>query len=141
VTIRHADGETIAISKEAEEDTGFKVQDIPDGRELSYSTVANGIGGALNDLDLDDVRPAQQVDAAVVTEFETFDGLNITVETIKTDDENWISLAASSADEAGDEAADINGRLTGWQYRVADYKANLLMRRWEDILKTDDADE
>jgi hypothetical protein len=26
-------------------------------------------------------------------------------------------------------------RTSGWQFRIADYKANLLVRRWDDILK------
>ena len=79
VSITHPDGETIAISKASADDTNFDVADIPEGRELSYSTVANGIAGALNDLDLDDVRPAADADSAVAAVFTTFDGHEVTV--------------------------------------------------------------
>jgi len=133
VTIRHTDGEVVQIDKFAEEDTDFRVADIPDGRELSYSTVANGIGGALNDLDLDDVRVALPIEDAVTTEFQTFDGLTIVARTIRTDEENWISFDVSGAQS--EEEIELSGRIGGWQYKVADYKANLLTRRWEDILK------
>jgi len=133
VSIRHPDGETIQIDKFSEEDTNFRVADIPGDRELSYSTVANGIGGALNDLDLDDVRAALSSEGAVTTEFRTFDGLTIVARTIRADEENWISFEVSGADS--EEATELSSRIDGWQYKVADYKANLLTRRWEDILK------
>jgi hypothetical protein len=43
-------------------------------------------------------------------------------------------------DDAGD-AEEINARIAGWQFRIADYKANLLNRRWEDILKPVETEE
>lgn len=162
VTIAHPDGETIHIGKSEEAQTDFDVEDIPEGRELSYSTVANGIGGALNDLELDDVRKNVAAANAVVTTFETFDGLTISVSSIADGDGNWITLAASAAPaDAGDAAADaaaddvedadeptaaeqaaqINALADGWQFRVPDYKANLLKRRWDDILKAPPDDE
>ena len=136
VTISHPDADTIAVSKAAREDVNFEVADIPEGRELSYSTVANGIGGALNDLDLDDVRRAAEADeTAVVTVFETFDGVKITATTVKSDDGNWVGFAVEATGDDADRAAEIGARVHGWQYRIADYKANLLTRRWDDILK------
>lgn len=142
VTITHPDGEIIRAGKSTEEDTDFEVSDIPDGRELSYSTVANGIGGALNDLDLDDVRAANGTDEnGIVTEFNTFDGMTIVATTTKTGDENWVSLSVLANEVDSEEAAAFAARLHGWQYRIADYKANLLTRRWDDILKSQDAEE
>lgn len=159
VTITHPDGERIHAFKAAQSDSNFQVADIPAGRELSYSTVANGLAGALNDLELDDVRAAVALEGAIVTEFETFDGLSIRAHTLKSDAGSWLALTAvdiDPAENAGDEsddsnsdggqdasdasnseasAADINHRLGAWQYRIADYKANLLGRRWDDILK------
>lgn len=176
VRISHPDGESIAIFKDNQDDTNFKVADIPDGRELSYPSVANGMGGVLNDLQLDDVRQAVEMTDAVVTEFETFDGLAVTVRSQKTGEDAWIEVTAeqrpveapaeageddtgalpegddettAEADESetaepGFESADaINARVGGWQYKIADYKSNLLVRRWEDILKApeEDSDE
>ena len=160
-TIRYGDGETIRIVKDAPDDSDFRVPDLPDGRELSYPTVANSIGGALNDLQLDDVRRAGAADVATTTEFETFDGLYITLQTIQADDETWIALNAAVAEtrlvpdeteadepagadaedqapEPAAEAAAINERVLGWQYRIPEYKANQLTRRWDDILKAED---
>jgi hypothetical protein len=136
VTIRHPDGEIIRIEKLSEEDTGFVVTDIPEGRELSYSTVANGIGGALSDLTLDDVRSSVPVQDPITTEFETFDGLTIVAETTKADDAAWVSFTVSATSDDNENAGDINARVTGWQFKIADFKSNLLTRRWDDILKT-----
>ena len=142
VTIVHPDGETLRISKQAAEDTDFEVADIPDGRELSYSTVANGIAGALNNLMLDDVRKARPDSGdAIVTRFDTFTGLAVQVRTVKADDENWIAIRAEGSGDAAARADEINERVNTWQYRIADYKANLLTRRWADILKAEEPAE
>ena len=134
-TITHPDGEVVAVARESEEQTDFTVTDVPTDRELSYPTVANGIAGALNDLDLDDVRVETSASAdVIVTEFRTFDGLVITASTDRVDGENWLSLVAEAADGDAGAADDINAVTMGWQFRIADYKANLLTRRWEDIL-------
>jgi hypothetical protein len=163
-TIAHADGEVIRVSKAVREDADFSVPDLPEGRELSYPTVANSIGGALNDLTLEDVRPASGAEAGTTVEFTTFDGLGITAAVYAGGDETWISLAAAVADAAagaeaeapgegadadaetasGDpavEADSINARVEGWEFRVPSFKANQLTRRWDDILKPVDSGE
>ena len=184
VSIAHADGETIAVAKADEELTDFSVLDVPDGRELSYATVGNGIAGALANLELEDVRAAVESTADTRLRFETWDGLELIVEVsaeVGADgDEHWVSFAAAfvpppadasvpavgadgnvtdgveNADPVSDdpvsdvadpvvstaavelEVIDINDRLSGWQYRLPDFKKNLLTRRWDDILKATD---
>lgn len=145
ITITHADGEEIRIEKESQEAGDFQVMNIPEGRELSYSSVANGIGAALGNLSLDDVRKAPPVGETpdVLTTFQTFDGLTIVVAMMQEEESSWLSIAASHDAEAaaadgeadGGEAQRINQRVSGWLYTVADYKANLLKRHFEDILK------
>lgn len=179
VTISHADGETIAIEKSERAQTDFDVLGVPEDRELSYATVANGIAGALADLTLDDVRAATDAPPSTTTVFDAWNALQITAEIVEDDDTSWITFAAaavavddaaetgltesaaSSADDtlddsaenasnedqaqesksAADEAAEINERLAGWQYKLADYQKNLLVRRWDDILKAEEDEE
>lgn len=136
VTITHADGESIRVAKESEDDSAYVVADIPPGRELSYPNVAGGMGGVLAALTLEDVRKSEPLEQVVTTVFETFDGLQVTVRSQQTDADAWIELSADMGDD--ERAATINDRVSGWQYKVASYKANLLMRRWEDILKAPD---
>jgi len=127
VTIMQADGEEIRISRESTDVANFDVANIPDGRELSYATVANSIAGTLAALTLDDVRQGGALEENVVTTtFETFAGASVVVLTSKEDDESWISLSGTSA-----------ALTEGWQYKIADYKADQLTRRWDDILKAE----
>src|SRR6185436_9336257 len=112
VTITHADGEVVHISKASSELANFDVAAVPKGRELSYPGVANVIGNALRELNLEDVEtaaaPAEQ---PTIVEFRTFDGLIVRVTGSKRGDEDWISLEASvdSAQAAAPPAAPAEG--------------------------------
>ncbi|MEX2496967.1 MAG: DUF4340 domain-containing protein [Woeseia sp.] len=165
VTIRHGDGEVLHVQRETADQPDFEVEEIPEGRELSYPTVANSIANTLANLSLEDVRARTRNDreAAVTTDFSTFDGLQVRVNVFPQEagaEENnaahgrWISLQASAMAEqtngedsspaddgpapqqgtAAEEAAAINERVSGWTYRIPGHKANQLTRRWDDIL-------
>lgn len=134
VTITHGDGETIAIAKETEDQTDFTVLDIPEGRELNYPTVANGIAAALSALRFDDVKKAVDSPVETSVEFETWTGLQISAEVSTGDDETWVRFTA--AGEPDEALTGISETLPDWQYRLPEYKTNLLTRRWADILKS-----
>ena len=143
VSIVHNDGETIVIEKTDQAQTDYAVVDVPEGRELNYATVGNSIAGALAGLELDDVR--QRVDAPVSTsvDFDTWDGIKLSVAIIDDDETAWLTFAATSTsvdeeETTENEAATINKRLADWQYQIAEYKKNLLIRRWDDLLKAVD---
>jgi len=127
VEIVHADGESIRVAKDSEAGTSFTVLDVPEGRELSYPSIGNSIGGALNDLQLEDVRVAEDVEPAFTTTVETFDGLTVVARGYVVEDGLWMDFRASAAvpeqaagvapddsgeetrsDEPGDESADEN---------------------------------
>ncbi len=155
VRISHADGETIVIEKSEEAQTDFTVLDIPDGRELSYAAVANSIGGALTSLTLEDARAATGDTRTTTVVFETWDGLTVSAGIVAEGDDAWVTFSADAApvvsDKASEETVDasasakpspieeadeINTRLSGWQYQIAVYKRDMLVRRWDDILKS-----
>lgn len=99
VEVRHSDGETIRLSKDSAEDGTFTVTEIPEGRELSYPTVVNGMAGALGNLTLEDVARIDEsgfTPTATAT-FVTFDGLELRVASGEIEDKTWITLDASSA--------------------------------------------
>jgi hypothetical protein len=150
VTITHADGETIRIEKEHPADRDFEVPDIPEGRELSYASIVDGLAGVLSGLNLQDVAKESELeanDSLATTVFRTFEGLEITIGSSLRDDNTWITISASQSvseqanepDEQAeldpDEAKKINERLGGWTYQLQSYKADPLRRRWDDILK------
>ena len=131
VSITHADGETIVIEKDSEDATNFTVRDVPEGRELSYAAVGNGVGAALANLRLEDVRPATGGEADTTTVFETFDGHTVTARVFSDDAGAWVSLSAEPDIEG------LNERVAGWEYRFPEFKKNLLVRRWADLLKAE----
>lgn len=156
VTITHADGEVVSIGKTGPELTNFEVANVPDGRELLYPGVANVIGNALRELNLEDVEPAASPapqGATATVEYRTFDGLVVRVTGIKTEDSSWIALEASAAAEPPAPAADgaapqpdpaaeaerINARVGAWRYKIAGFQYDQMTRRMGDLLKAPDA--
>jgi hypothetical protein len=165
VTITHADGEVVRISKASAELANFDVAGVPEGRELSYPGVANTVGNALRELNLEDVEQAAAAAAAAaeqatVVEYRTFDGLVVRITGVERNDESWISLeasadpaqaapaaapaapaegaAASAAAPAADpaaEAARINAKVGGWRYKIASFQYDQMTRRMADLLK------
>ncbi len=143
VTIRHSDGETIRIEKDHRAASDFTVPDIPNGRELRYASVVDGIAGVLGGLNLKDVAEAsvaEESDSSVRTVFTTFDGLEVTVDSLIRDENTWITVNAIQSDSESDQAAEINERVGGWTYQIQNYKADQLRRRWDDILKAEKED-
>jgi hypothetical protein len=164
VTITHADGEVVRVSKATPELANFEVADVPGGRELSYPGVANVIGNALRELKLEDVEPAAATapEQPTVVEYRTFDGLVIRVTGFERDDASWIALeasadAAAAAPEAAApvegaeggaasaeaaaaadpsaEAARINAKVGGWRYKIAGFQYDQMTRRMAELLK------
>jgi hypothetical protein len=118
--IRHADGEVVSIRKANADDPNFEVENIPEGRELRYPSIANSIGAVLGNLTLEDVRRADSQggsegespeEAASSAEFRTFDGLEVTLSihrrsSGKPDGELADSDAATATDADADADAE-----------------------------------
>jgi hypothetical protein len=156
VTITHGDGEVVRLSKASPELANFEVAGVPAGRELSYPGVANVIGNALRELNLEDVEPASApADKPTTVEFRTFDGLVVHITGSKNSDTSWITLEASvdaaqatpppaaaegaaataPAADPNAEAARINAKVGGWRYKIAGYQYDQMTRRMADLLK------
>lgn len=121
VELDRGKGDRLEIAKEERDDINFTPQYIPEGRELSYGSVANSIAGALANVEANDVRPAAEVAAlprAVRALYETFDGLELELDVREEppadagDDEAaveeagpryWVLFSASAAAAAGQE--------------------------------------
>lgn len=128
VRIRHEDGELIRIHKESREQAKFEVENIPEGRELSYPTVANSIGSVLSDLNLEDVKAAtaenRRPDATAT--FTTFDDLQIELNVFNepsgkdqsNGEEHWITVRATAL-ASGETEQDSEG-LGGTEADAAD---------------------
>ncbi|MYE49395.1 MAG: DUF4340 domain-containing protein, partial [Gammaproteobacteria bacterium] len=121
VELDRGEGDRLEIAKEDRDDINFTPRDIPEGRELSYGSVANSIAGALANVEANDVRPAAEVAdlaRAVLALYETFDGLELELDVREEppagagDDEAagddadpryWVLFSAGAAEAADQE--------------------------------------
>ncbi len=145
-TISHPGLETLRIARPAavstaatrEDTVEFLVADIPAGRELSYPGVANGVAGALADLQLENAEPRAALGAnpgkPVVARFVTTDGLVVETSAWRLTDGTRFTFLASGEGPASEEAAAINARLGGWVYTLPRYKLEQLTRRLGELL-------
>ena len=164
VTITHPDGETLRISKAGPELANFEVADVPDGRELSYPGVANVIGNALRELNLEDVEPAGAVAGGAADAGRAPDVRRAVVRDHRSRAQRreldharsqcrrsacgrsaaagrgacrrgrGTGRHAGRADPSA-EAARINAKVGGWRYKIAGFQYDQMTRRMADLLK------
>ena len=155
ISVTHPDGEQIVLKKASADDTDFELQKIPEGREVKSNWTVNSIGGGMTSLRLDAVVPAGDVDwsDAVNISALTADGLRVSAQLVSKEDQHWISLSASvyrpavaqepvevdvetiAPLEPTERVNQITDRVTGWAYAIPQYKAEVLMKRMDDLLK------
>lgn len=100
VSIVHADGERVDITRSATNHTQFAVQGVPPGRTERYEGIGNGVAQALGyGLQLEDVRPVTEVDFTkeplAKTSFQSVDGLELAFELARFEDKTWARVVAS----------------------------------------------
>jgi len=118
ISITHPDGENFLISKASPENKDYQIADLPDNASIKSPYTLRSLANTLSHLNLDDSIPAsdikfakQQTHRAV---FTTFDGLEITLFTMKKDDKHYAQLSAAynpdmvwveppKSDEEGDD--------------------------------------
>ncbi|MDE0245168.1 MAG: DUF4340 domain-containing protein [Gammaproteobacteria bacterium] len=155
VALDRGEGDRLEIAKEDRDDINFTPRDIPEGRELSYGSVANSIASALANVEANDVRPEAEVSAlsrAVLARYETFDGLELELDVREeppagpedgeeaagddTDPRYWVLFDARAAEDAADErAGELNAALTGWAYELPGYKSDQWFKKMDDLLR------
>ena len=99
VVLDRGEGDRLEIAKQDRNDINFTPRDIPEGRELSYGSVANSIASALANVEANDVRPAAEVAAlpqAAIARYETFRGLEL-----ELDVREEPPISAEEGEEAG----------------------------------------
>ncbi len=164
-TITHPDGEQIKVRKNSADDQNFTLQGLPKGREIQSGWSVNALGASLSGLVLDEVAADSQIDwsQAIQVRLLTADSLEVNAELAKSDDKSWLRLAASAyapeqkaeqkvtptdekqadaattkeaaAAELGKRVEAINNRVGAWAYAIPDYKAEVMSKRLEDLLK------
>lgn len=162
-SIKHPGDDGIRALKASADDENFKLQNIPDGRQIKSEWSVNAPANSLAALDLEAVAPAVDFnwDNSVLFRIVTADGLTVDVDLIavgKTDSsepqeaEHWLrvragiyttaieGVAGTSDDDAATaaRAQEINRRVDGWAYRIRDYQHDPMTRKMEDMLQAEE---
>jgi hypothetical protein len=156
VTVTQPDGTRLIVRREKPDDKDFAIVDKPADRKVKSEYEVNGVGGVMEKLELDDVRPAKEIefaDGTPAVELVTFDGLTIRVHLVTKDDQAWVRLNASfeapaeaikpegataklkTAEDAQKEVNQLNTRTANWAYRMPTYKAETMRRKLNDLLE------
>jgi hypothetical protein len=139
-TIDLPDGQSFEVARDTQRDPDFHIVVMPPGREMASPTAADGIATAVSDLTFDDVKPAKDIDfsGAVRVVTKTFDAISITVDVVKIGNDYWAQFGAmgmAPSPVIGREAREINARVSGWAYKIPDYKGAAFMTTLESMLK------
>ena len=138
VALTQPDGSKLVISRLAPE-AKFAVEDAPPDTKFKSETTTSGPAGALETLDLDDVKPAGELpvpDKDVVTaSLTTFDGLTIDLRLVERDKSDWVAISATGSGSAEAEAKKIEDKVSHWTYAIPAYKANLLKTKLADLIE------
>ena len=153
VQIVHPDGETLTARKVSADETDFTLVELPEGRELVSAWSINSLGSALSTLSFESVERLESADAldwdqAVRVQTVLFSGLTVDARLLDTQEGYLIRLEASAPfmEAAGEEnpelqlaVDEINQRVSGWVYQIPAFKAEVLTKRPEDLLREVDS--
>ncbi len=99
LTVTHPDKTRLIVEKAKPADLDYQVADLPEGLEIQSQFTVNNVVSTVTSLSLDDVKPRSEVtfdDQPVVTAvFETFDGLQGTVQLLPKDEKNYVTVSAT----------------------------------------------
>jgi len=139
-SVEPAAGPSYMATRDAAQQSDYKVTPLPKGRELSSSSAANEVGSSFVALQADDVRRAPAAASGAANPdhaiFRTFNGLELDVTGLVEGEHHFITLVArSTAKDAQAEADALNKRVQGWQIEIPGYKYQAMFRPLEDLLK------
>ena len=139
VTLTHADGSTLMLTRAKAEDK-FAIDGAPADAKVKSEPALAEPAGVLDGLELSDVRAAADQpfpsDGIARAEWKTFDGLDVIGETVEKDGTNWLRLKASGTGDAAVKEADaLNAKLAPWAYGVYPYKTNAMKTKLADLVE------
>ena len=118
-------GGKVRVSRKAATDKNFTLNDIPAGKRQRGEWETNQMPKAFENLELIDLKRADEVDFAAGTykgQWHTFNGLIIQSEAAKLGKKYWVRLSAATDDNADEvtkkQAAGINALHKGYVYEI-----------------------
>ncbi len=121
-------------------DADFIIPDLPKGREIADPGIPAAVASSLSSFSFLDARPSRELDFSNASRLvtKTFDGLIVTVETLKDGGDYWATVSAEAAPgrpDATKEARDINAHANGWAYKLPQPEGQLFTATLDNLLK------
>lgn len=169
VVMRHPDGGGFVMVRDRPGDGGWRLEgELPEGTEPKPPGEMNAMAGVTDFLIFEDVRPVEELnfdEDAIVSTYDTFDGIRLTIDAVIDDGRTWARVRASAIDRADgidafieehrdsdsaegrtasqlaspEDAADqierVNARAAPWAYRLTDYKTGKVTQRLADMVQ------
>ncbi|UAA37804.1 DUF4340 domain-containing protein [Paraneptunicella aestuarii] len=127
------------VSKNMSEDDNYQLENMPEGRELRYSSILNSTVSSLVELQFDDLSAIdesiwQDVNTIKSLKLSTFDEREIRVRMRNVEDKTWIrfDMDGNASGVAPDTAP--SPYWTQWQYQITSFAANQFDKTVEDFL-------
>ncbi len=150
LTLEHPGEEALVIEKNDAKDAGdkdpkakdtkFKLAKMPDGKKLKDGASIDQIVQGFAGIEIEDVRKLDATpagDKVSVLRLEQEGGLVTTFRLRKDGDASWLSFQAAGGEgdvkKKGDE---INGKASGWEFKIPQWKADQIGKRRADLFET-----
>lgn len=127
------------VSKSKPEDDNYQLENMPEGRELRYSSILNSSVSSLVELQFDDLSAIDesiwQDDSAIKSlKLSTFDEREIRVRMRNVEDKIWIRFDMDDSASGSATSGATSPYWTQWQYQITSFAANQFDKSMEDFL-------
>jgi len=132
-----ADGGTAVVARSSA-DQPLAIDGLPPDAKPKPDEALAAPAGALEALDLADVKPAAEMpipeDGVATAAFTTFDGLVVGLRLSRPDKGNWVAIEVTGDGKSAAEAKALAARLAPWRFAIPAERAKLLRTSLSDLL-------
>jgi len=150
VSITQPDGSSLILEKPFKGAADFAVSNLPEAAVLRSDVELNSLGQTLAGLKMEDLLVRSQAGLpeadAVVSVFETWDGLQVTAYSVEQDGKffAWFEAGAAALDlndlgavrTTEHSVEDLRARLDGWVYQLPHARGEKLRKRLDELLES-----
>ena len=146
VVVANPEGAEIILAKADVKDPNFKLENLPEGREIKNKDEADPLAGVMWRMMFDDVQKAEKQEWPAtpwVAHYTVWDGYTVRIETAKFGDDFWGRFSAKIDETVADAkmktaaekaVAEINARTKGWTYMLTAGDSEKLVSKMGDYL-------
>lgn len=137
VVLTEPDGNGVVVARSSA-DQPFAVDGLPAEAKPKPDDALAAPAGALEALDLADVKPASEQpvpeDGVATAAFTTFDGLVVGLRLSAPDKGDWLAIDVTGYGKGKAEAKALSARLAPWRFAIPPERAKLLRTTLSDLL-------